>query len=138
MALVFAVGCGEGDADSASQRWINEVTLVNGGFVETSEAAQAEIISASTAEELSQTYSAYAAALREQSDRLAAIDTPDECAKVETVIVGFIDDIASITEDLSKQQTLTAIQLKRLESQIETDRQGLLRAFRPILQGEHC
>lgn len=134
--IALLSGCGgSGNEDS---RWINEVVLVSGKFEKENEAAKKTIATATSAPELEDAYAEYAAALREQAKRLAAIETPDECKDERDAMLGFVAKTATITDQLSEQETLTRSEFNDLRRQTSEAAKGFLNEFLPLAKTEEC
>ncbi len=138
LAICF-IGCGGSESkEGDTNRWVTELLLVNGDFAQTSHQAKKEIASAQTAAKLGAAYSSYAESLRAQAEKLEGIDAPVICSAAQEHIVRFVNELASISEELSHQDTLQRSRFEQLQQQQLQATRGLLTSFRPIVTSHEC
>jgi hypothetical protein len=137
LPLLVVSACGT-DQKAESDAWINEVLLVNGGFMETAKQGTQAIASAQNADQLSAAYSSYAADLRQQLAKFEDVDAPDACADEQAAMESFMTEAIGFAEKLSDQENLTRASVKQLEAQAAEAASKMLAALKPTLSISSC
>lgn len=136
LSLLGATGCGDEQAEA--ERWIDEVVLVNGSFMETAAKGKRAIADARTVDDLSTAYSTYATNLKQQLTKFEEIEAPEACSDEQKSMERFMKDATEVADELADQENMTRSRLEQLELRGADAASRLLRVLKPALTEGTC